>query len=198
MADWDALSRQIAAAERGNRPPAASAWTDQAAARLEHAGAWGAFLSDLIRNVRHTLRSVRLEPGFWAVTVLILGLGIGATTAIFSIVDGVLLKPLPYAHPEQLVYFGGGSFPMPRFQDFQDNAASYSNLTGVWERDMDWTGGERPLQLDGALTLPGYLNLFGARAALGRVLGADDFTGTPHRGCSPMRRGSACSAGTAA
>jgi putative ABC transport system permease protein len=181
VTNWDALARRIAEAERGNREPAAGEWLDERTRRLERRGGIAVVLADLIRNVRFTLRSARREPGFWAVAVGILALGIGATTAIFSVVDGVLLKSLPYHQPDRLVYFEGGSFPMPRVADFLENTTSYSALSGVWDKEIDWTGGDRPLQLNAGLVLPGYLQMFDARVAVGRSFLQDDFAGAPHR-----------------
>ena len=63
----------------------------------------GAFLHDLLRDLRHTFRRLRRTPGFTAATLLTLALGIGANTAIFSVIDGVLLKPLPFPEPERLI-----------------------------------------------------------------------------------------------
>jgi hypothetical protein len=181
VTDWDDLAHRIAAAERKNQPRAAAEWVEERTQALESRSGIGAVAAELVRNIRYALRSARREPGFWAVTVLILGLGIGATTAIFSVVDGVLLKSLPYHEPERLVYFDGGSFPMPRVGDFVEHTTSFASLTGVWDTEMDWTGGDRPLQLNGELALPGYLELFDARLAVGRQLLEEDFQGAPHR-----------------
>ncbi len=181
VTDWDELARRIAAAERKNQPRAAAEWVEERTQALESRGGIGAVAAELVRNIRYALRSARREPGFWAVTVLILGLGIGATSAIFSVVDGVLLKSLPYHEPDRLVYFDGGSFPMPRVADFVEHTTSYATLTGVWDEQMDWTGGDRPLQLNAALVLPGYLELFDARVEVGRLLLEEDFQGAPHR-----------------
>ena len=181
VTDWSELTGRIADAERGNREPAAGQWVEESAGKLERRGGLGEALAELLRSLRLSVRSARREPAFWAVTVVILALGIGATTAIFSVVDGVLLKPLPYSRADRLVHFGNGSFPMPRLADFIENTTSFSVLTGVWENGVDWTGGDRPMRLAGALVLPGYLELFDAHVALGRSLLADDFVGAPHR-----------------
>lgn len=181
VTDWDELARRVTAAERKNRPVAAAGWVEDRALRLASRGAIGATAADLVRNIRQALRGARREPRFWAVAVLILGLGIGATTAIFSVVDGVLLKSLPFQEPDRLVYFDGGSFPIPRVEDFVENTASYAALTGVWDEEVDWTGGDRPLQLSAALVLPGFLELFDAHLQSGRLLLEEDFQGAPHR-----------------
>ena len=60
----------------------------------------------LIHQIRYTLRTFRRAPGFTAMAILTVALGVGANTAVFSVVDGVLLRPLPYAHPERLVKLG--------------------------------------------------------------------------------------------
>ncbi len=93
--DWEELQDQLAATNRAHRTPRATTWYERSEQAVRGRGGPGQRLADLMADVRQTFRSFRFEPGFWVVTVVVLGLGIGATTTIFSVVDGVLLKRLP-------------------------------------------------------------------------------------------------------
>ena len=179
--DWELFSRLLTQAERQNLRPAAEVWMETSEERLRTLGRRWRVLADLIQDIRFTLRSVRSDPAFWAITVLILGLGIGATTTIFSVVNGVLLKRLPYEEPEQIVFFEHPAFSTPRFVDWEEHSTSFECLAGVFNVDVDYTGGERPMVLHGGLVTPDYFELFGARTALGRLFTDDDFTGPPTR-----------------
>jgi len=97
---------------------------------------WGTrWLQELLQDLRYAARMLRKNPGFTTIAVLTLTLGIGANTAIFSVVNGVLLNPLPYPHPEQLVTiheskpnFDRGSISYPNFRDWQKNSRTFASM----------------------------------------------------------------------
>src|SRR5439155_5497594 len=108
-----------------------------------------------LQDIRFGLRMLRKNPGFTTVAVLTLALGIGANTAMFSIVDGVLLKPLPYADPDQLVQLtetcnvGDGSGPpsWPDFLDWRDRLSSFSGLIGKSFSSANLQSEDRPVRV---------------------------------------------------
>jgi predicted permease len=125
-------------------------------------------MTALLHDLRYALRMLRKSPGFTAVAVLTLALGIGANTAIFSLVDGILLAPLPYAGPEQLTSVTGtyprGAFAAMREQIHTMDVGAYAeghefNLTGLGE----------PVRLTGTLVSAELLSVLGARPELGRT-----------------------------
>src|SRR5690349_7915007 len=92
-------------------------------------------MDTLLKDIRYGVRSLAKRPGFTAIAVLTLALGIGASTAIFSVVDGVLLRPLPYPHAEQIVQLrevgskgGQMRFTEPNFLDVRDRNRSFEAL----------------------------------------------------------------------
>ncbi|HVN05685.1 MAG TPA: ABC transporter permease, partial [Bryobacteraceae bacterium] len=132
-----------------------------------------------LQDLRYALRILRRSPGFTAIAVLALALGIGATTAIFSVVDAVVLKPLPYKNPDQLVQlwmrFTGIGIPndrnwvsAPEFMDLPQNN-SFSAIAAIQEASANIRIGGIPERIDGAVVSVSFFPLLGVQAELGRV-----------------------------
>ena len=127
------------------------------------------------QDVRLALRKLRLRPGFSAVVVVTLALGIGANAAIFSAVNGVLLSPLPYPSPERLVVVrtelagqGVASVPSspPEFTDIASQALSFESIGGIWYRPAALTDDAmEPEDIDMAFVTAGFLPDLGRRCA---------------------------------
>jgi putative ABC transport system permease protein len=124
------------------------------------------------QDLRHALRSWRRAPGFAAAAVATLALGMGANTAMFSIVHAVMLRPLPYAAPDRLVRVQGGT----SFPDLQDwaGARAFEGFGGYRAHFFDLTGRGAAERVDGALVTGDLFRLLGARAERGRLLQAED------------------------
>ena len=132
---------------------------------------------DFLWDVRRAIRSYLRRPGFTTVAVLTLALGIGATTALFSVIRGALLAPLPFPEPDRLVWMSGsweqgegeGSSP-PDFHDYRDRSTSWEVLaaTTTFSPPYNLTGGDRPEMLDGRLASAGLLAALGLTPVLGR------------------------------
>jgi len=139
----------------------------------------------LLSDARYAFRSLRRSPGFTAVVVLTLALGIGASTAIFSIVDAVLLRPLPYPEPGRLARitselrgFGAtdtGVAP-PELADYQSHTDLFSGVAGLLPVSANVTGGDVPDRVDMLLVSWNYFSILGVAPALGRIFGPTDET----------------------
>jgi putative ABC transport system permease protein len=112
-------------------------------------------------------------PGFTLAAVLTLVLGIGANTAIFSVVNAVLLRPLPYPQPEQLVSLRSQE-SLPDLEDIKEQSRSFEALGGAVMQPQDFTGEAEPLQVQAALVNADLFKALGAEPALGRVISAEE------------------------
>jgi hypothetical protein len=142
--------------------------------------AWGwEWFENLVQDVRYGLRMLRKNPGFTSVAVLTLALGIGANTAIFSVINGVLLSPLPYKNPQQLVVMRENDSP-PNVTDIQRQARAFSEGGGINVRKMDYTGGTEPVQVRTGFVDAGFLETLGVQPMLGRIISpVEDMKGGP-------------------
>src|SRR6266436_1195499 len=142
--------------------------------------AWGwEWFENLAQDVRYGLRMLRKSPGFTAVAILTLALGIGANTAIFSVINGVLLSPLPYKNPKQLVVIKENDSP-PNVMDIQRQTCTFSQGGGINVEKMDYIGATEPVQVRVALINVGFLETLGVQPILGRIiLPGEDVQGGP-------------------
>ena len=137
------------------------------------------WLDSVWSDTRHAVRSLRRSPVFTAVALLTVALGIGANTAIFSIVNGVLLRPLAYAHPAQLMYLTTGSsqpFPVsvPEYLEFQQFNRSFADVGAFRTDEANLMAGERALRVRSAVVDSHLLNVLTVGLAEGRLFTSDD------------------------
>ncbi len=141
------------------------------------------WIEDLLQDLRYGLRTLRQSPGFTAVAVLTLALGIGANTAIFSIVDAVLLRALPYPDPNQLVLMF--NIPVNRpdalsgisyrdFTEYRDHNEVFTAMAGNAFHNLTLTGAGEPSIVNTADVTPELFSLLNAKPLLGRTLLSDD------------------------
>ena len=139
------------------------------------------FLGDLRQDLRHGVRLLRTQFGFASVAILTLALGTGAVAAIFSIVNAVLLRPLPFREPDRLVAVslrrvagGGHPFNLPDFLDDRDRNRTLAGIAayGTWSGNL--TGAGEPERLSGLRVSANLFELLGVRAKAGRALVAAD------------------------
>lgn len=139
-------------------------------------------LTRLLPDLRFTLRLFQRSPGFFFSLLLTLVVGIGATTAVFSIVESLLLKPLPFRSPEQLsvlrVKYAGwaeGPVSLSDYLDWKAQATGFQQMTAVAYDSFGLTSeGAKPERLEGANVSGDFFPLFGVRALKGRLLGPED------------------------
>ncbi|HTG98611.1 MAG TPA: ABC transporter permease, partial [Vicinamibacterales bacterium] len=140
-------------------------------------------MDSLMRDLRHGLRRVVAAPGFAAIAVLTLALGIGANVAIFTVVNAVLIRPLPFPNPDRLVRIAADAratngrnigISQPELDDLSNRAGVFEGVTAVWPVSASMLGGERPERVEVLATSANYFQLLGASAEIGRVYGPGD------------------------
>jgi putative ABC transport system permease protein len=124
-------------------------------------------IEDLLQDIRYSLRALRKSPAFAITAILTLALGIGANAAIFSVVNAVLLRSLPYAEPGQIVVLTHNE-SLPDLEDIQKQARCFSAITGVSKQFLDFTGQGEPVQVSAALATADLFPALGVQPSLGR------------------------------
>ncbi len=151
-------------------------------------GRRGAWLDAAARDVRYALRMCVRNPGFSTVVLVTLALGIGANTAVFSVIDAVLLRPMTYAEPERLVIVhetlaGRGRVPVgaAEFEEWRRAATSFEQMALLAVAPVILTGSGDPVRLEAARVSPSLFPMLGIDAALGRTFTPDEEVPGRHR-----------------
>src|SRR5947207_12939906 len=141
---------------------------------------WGwLWLEEVLQDLRFGARTLRKNPGFTAVAILTLALGIGANTSLFSMVNGVLLNPLPYPNPDQLVVlheskpnFKNGSISYPNFRDWQKDNKTFSAMAISRGFGYSLTGRGEPEQARAQFISSDFFSILGVQPLVGRTFAA--------------------------
>jgi predicted permease len=138
-------------------------------------------MDTVLQDLRFAVRTLRKAPAFALIAVITLALGIGANTAMFSVVNGVLLRPVPYANPERLIklytstpQFKQGSNSYPNFLDWQRRSKTTEQMAAYRNDTFNLTGGANPERLRGLMVSATIFPVLGIRPVIGRAFTGDD------------------------
>src|SRR3954454_18017089 len=134
-------------------------------------------MNTLLQDFRYALRKLVQQPAFTLIAVLTLALGIGANSAIFSVVNAVLLRPLPYPEPERNVYLNetsagvDTSIALPDYIDWRNDAKSFQHLalSRIESRNLSGIGGREPERISVAYVTANFFNVIGLNPETGRT-----------------------------
>src|SRR5215813_9356677 len=140
-------------------------------------------MANLMRDIRFSLRSLRQRPGFTAVVVITMALGIGANTAIFSVISGVLLKSLPYPQPDRIMFIleknenrfkGLLSMSSLNYRDLREQTRSFEFMAGRRNAAASLMAGDKPERIVGEMATAAYFDVLGIEPLIGRRFNTDD------------------------
>src|ERR687892_423563 len=142
-------------------------------------------MRNFIQDLRYAVRMMAKRPGFTIVAALTLALGIGANTAIFSAVNAVLLKPLPFPESEQLISLaetfkpdGFGSVSVPNLEDWKSQNTVFAGISAFLFTSFNLEGGDTPQRIQGMHVSANYFDVLGVKPTLGRgFLPGEDVAG---------------------
>jgi putative ABC transport system permease protein len=130
-------------------------------------------MESLFQDLRYGIRLLMKRPAFTAIAIITLALGIGANTAIFSVVNAVLLKPLPYPAPERLVTLRFNQ-SLPDLDDIKSQSQTFEHFGGVTMQALDYTSEAEPVQVQAALCNRDLFLALGAQPVIGRIISEDE------------------------
>jgi predicted permease len=140
-------------------------------------------MESLVQDWRFAWRGLRRSPGFATIAIATLALGIGANSAIFTVVNAVVMRPLPYANADRLVRLtsdftglGGTDLGLsqPEFADYRDRSGLFEQIAGVWAINANLTEVDEPERVEVLIASPSYFDVLGTRPQLGRLFQRED------------------------
>src|SRR6185369_8560807 len=137
-------------------------------------------METILNDIRYGIRGLRKRPGFTTVAVLTLALGIGANSAIFSVLNAVLLRPLPYADADRIVRIdetegkGGMGVSPPNLLDFQQQNHTFENIAGYTGGSFILTGAGEPLRIQSCAVSAALFPVLGVKPLIGRSFLTED------------------------
>jgi putative ABC transport system permease protein len=141
----------------------------------------GSLVENLLQDIRYSIRMLRKNPGFTVVAVIALALGIGATSAIFSVVNAVVLRPLPYENPDRLVLIWGKNsttardpLSVPDFLDYRNQNAAFVEMASFAYDDFNLSIGDEPEHVQGAMVSANYFSVLGTNLSQGTTFRPED------------------------
>lgn len=175
--DWDTFASDISVAERRNIPAIGEADVERVELSLQQRGRPWAWLADAGHDLRYALRTLRARPAFSLTAVLVLALGIGAGTAIFSVVETVLMRPLPYAEPNRLIYlleqkppqFAQFTVAPGNFLEWQAQTLTSESIAAWASGAFTLTGSGEPERYRGMRVTWNLFDVLGVRPVTGRA-----------------------------
>jgi putative ABC transport system permease protein len=136
-------------------------------------------MDSILKDIRYGMRSLLKRPAFTAIAVVTIALGIGVNTAIFSVINAVLLRPLPYDDPARLISFRSNQSPLD-LADVESQSKTFSRLGGMVMQPLAYTGGSEPIQFQIGQVTGGFFETLGVKPARGRFINnEDDRNGAP-------------------
>jgi putative ABC transport system permease protein len=176
LGDFAVAAQELITSGRFRTRSAVTIRHEDVEASLRRRGGVWSMMSDVLRDVRHALRTLRRSPGFHLLVVLIFALGIGASTAIFSVLNTVLFDPLPFPEPDRLatiwtppVGYEGVPLSAPDFHDYRQVSDVFS-VWGVYNPGrINLTQGESPIRLESVQCTAGLMQALGVSPAHGRL-----------------------------
>jgi putative ABC transport system permease protein len=179
--DWDRLAQDVWLADRKHARPRIERLTNTIEAKAgRRPGGWQMF-ADVLRDARFAVRQLTKSPGFAIVAILTMALGIGATSAMFSVINGVLLKPLPFPDAERLVrvnevvpQYGRFSVAPASFLDWRAQNTSFERIVALSARDATLNAADGPERIPTAAVSWDFFDMLRTQPILGRTFKAEE------------------------